>query len=112
MTMPDIQLYQVHQKKSQNIARQTLPANPSIYIYINRINNRLVLKINDWQKLELQTLESIKLFDGTKHLIDKTKNVENVPSLEVAKVVLVQCNLVENQYQQKSEALHTFLYIC
>ena len=71
-----------------------------------------MLKINDWQKLELQTLESIKLFDGTKHLIDKTKNVENVPSLEVAKVVLVQCNLVENQYQQKSEALHTFVYIC
>ena len=37
-----------------------------------------------------------------------TKNGENVPSLEVVKVVLVQCNLVDNQYQQKSEASYTF----
>ena len=38
----------------------------------------------------------------------KTKNGEIVPSLEVAEVVLVQCNLVDNQYQQKSEVLNTF----
>ena len=31
-----------------------------------------------------------------------------MPSLEVVEVVLVQCNLVDNQCQQKSEALHTF----
>ena len=43
-----------------------------------------------------------------KKLIDKTKNGENVPSLEVVEVVLVQCNLVDNQYQQKSEVLYTF----
>ena len=41
-------------------------------------------------------------------LKDKTKNRENVPSLEVVEVVLVQCNLVDNQYQQKSEVLYTF----
>ena len=29
-------------------------------------------------------------------------------SFEVVKVVLVQCNLVRNQYQQKSEVLYTF----
>ena len=29
-------------------------------------------------------------------------------SLEVVEVVLVQCNLVDNQYQQKSEVLRTF----
>ena len=33
---------------------------------------------------------------------------ENVPSLELVEVVLVECNLVDNQYQQKSEVLHTF----
>ena len=43
-----------------------------------------------------------------KKLIDKTKNGEKVPSLEVVEVVLVQCNLVDNQYQQKSEVLYTF----
>ena len=32
-----------------------------------------------------------------------------MPSLEVAEVGLVQCNLVDNQYQQKSEVLYTFM---
>ena len=44
-----------------------------------------------------------------KKITDKTKNGENVPSLEVFEVILVQCNLVDNQYQQKSEVLHTFM---
>ena len=50
------------------------------------------------------------LFGSTKNIIDKTKDGENVPNLEVAKVVLVQCNLVlvDNQYQQKSEVTYTF----
>ena len=30
-------------------------------------------------------------------------------SLEVVEVVLVQCNLADNQYQQKSEVLYTFM---
>ena len=41
----------------------------------------------------------MKLFCSTKK-IDK-KDGENVPSLEVVEVVLVQCNLVDNQYQHK-----------
>ena len=47
---------------------------PPIYVYINRINNRLVFKIKDGYKLELQTPETLKLFDSRKKLIDKTKN--------------------------------------
>ena len=44
-----------------------------------------------------------------KKIIDKTKNAENVPpSLEVVEVVLVQCNLVDDQYQQKCEVSYTF----
>ena len=31
-----------------------------------------------------------------------------MPSLEVFEVVLVQCNLADNQYQQKLEVLYTF----
>ena len=31
-------------------------------------------------------------------MIDKTKNEEDVPNLEVIEDVLVQCNLVDNQY--------------
>ena len=43
----------------------------------------------------------MKLFGSTKKLINKTKKREKVPSLEVVQVVLVQCNLLDNQYQQK-----------
>ena len=82
---------------------------PPIHVYINRINNnRLVFKIKDGYKLELQMPETMKLFGSTKELIDTTKIGENVLSLEVVEVVLVQCNLVDNQHQQKSEVLHTF----
>ena len=52
--------------------------------------------------------ETMKLFGSTKKLINKTKNGENVPSFEVLEVVLVQCNLEDNQYQQKSKVLYTF----
>ena len=44
-----------------------------------------------------------------KKLIDKTNNEENIPILEVVEVVLVQCHLVDNQYQQKPEVLYTFI---
>ena len=45
----------------------------------------------------------MKLFCSRKDVIDKTKNWENVPSLKVVEVVLVQFNLLDNQYQQTSE---------
>ena len=52
---------------------QTLPKIPAIHVYINRVNNRLVLKIKDGYKIELQVPETIKLFSSTIKLIDKTK---------------------------------------
>ena len=50
----------------------------------------------------------MKLFGSTKKLTGKTRNEEKVQNLEVVKVVLVQCYLVDNQYYQKSELLDTF----
>ena len=47
----------------------------------------------------------MNLFGSTKELIDKTKNEENVPSLEVLEAVLVQCNLVDTQYQRKFDTI-------
>ena len=44
----------------------------------------------------------MKFYGSTKKLIEKTKNGENVPSLELVEVVLVQCNLEDSQYQEKS----------
>ena len=58
--------------------RKILSTNPPIYIYINRINERLVFKIEDGYKLALQTSETMKLFGSTKKLIYKTKNGKNL----------------------------------
>ena len=79
---------------------KTLPTNPPINTYINRINNRLVFKVKDGYKPELQRPENMKIFGSAKKLRDKTKNVENVPILEELGVILAQCNLENNQYQQ------------
>ena len=73
---------------------------PPTHAYINRVKNRY--------KLVLRTPETMELFVSTEKLIDKTKNGEKIPSLEVVGVVSVQCNLVDNEYQQKSEVLYTF----
>ena len=77
---------------------ETLTTMPPIHAYTNTVNIRVVFEIKYGYKLELQTPETMKLFGSTKKLIDKTKNGENIPSLEVAEVVLVQFNLVDNQY--------------
>ena len=69
---------------------ETLTTITPIHVYINRINNRLVFKIKDGYKLDLQMPETMKLFGSTKKLIGKTKNGENMPSLEVIEVILVQ----------------------
>ena len=68
---------------------ETLTTISAIYVYINIINDRLVFKIKDGYKLELQTPETTKLFVSTKKLINKTKNGENYTSLEVTEIVLV-----------------------
>ena len=42
-------------------------------------------------------------------MITKDKNGENVPNLEITEVVLVHCNIDNNNYQQDSRVLHTFI---
>ena len=72
---------------------ETLTDKPSIKIYPNKIKNRIVFKIKNGCKLELLTPETMKLLGSTKKVVDKDKNGENVPKLEIVEVVLIQCNL-------------------
>ena len=83
--------------------------NPSIKIYSNKIKNRIVFKIKNGNKLELLNPETIKLLGGTKNVVDKDKNSENVPKLESVEVVLMHCNLVKNDYQHASKVLFSFV---
>ena len=51
----------------------------------------------------------MKTLGSTESKITKDKNGENAPHLEVVELVLVHCNLVNNDYQQDSRILYTFV---
>ena len=73
--------------------------NPPIRTYVNKIENRITFKIKSGYHLELLTPETMKLLGSVESKITKDKNGENVPHLEVVELVLVHCNLVNNDYQ-------------
>ena len=75
-------------------------ANPSIRIYVNKIENRISSKIKTGYYLKLLTPETMKLLGGSKNKITKDKNGGNVPHLDITEVVLVYCNIAKNDYQQ------------
>ena len=51
----------------------------------------------------------MKLLGSSKSKITEDENGVDVPNLEVVEVVLVHCNLVNNDYQQESRILYTFV---
>ena len=51
----------------------------------------------------------MELLGSTENKITKDKNGENVPHSESTEVILVQCNIVNNNYQQDSRVLYTFI---
>ena len=52
---------------------------------------------------------TMKLLKSTKEDVDQDKDGEDVPKLESVEVVLVHCKLVNNNYQQASKVLFTFV---
>ena len=61
--------------------------------------------------LELLKPETMKLLASTENKIMKDKNNENVHHLQMIEVLLVHCNIVNNDYQQDSRILYTFVPI-
>ena len=51
-------------------------------------------------------LQRIKLLGSTKIKIGKDENGENVPCLEITKVILVHRNIVNNNYQHDSRVVY------
>ena len=51
----------------------------------------------------------MKLLGSTNNKITKDKNGENVPRLEITEVILVHCNIVNNDYQKDSRVLYIFV---
>ena len=104
-SISDIQDYfeYILKKHSENVD------DPSIKIYVNKIENRVTFKIKNGPYLELLTSKTMKLLGRTESKIAKDKNGENVPHLEIVELVLIHCNLVNNNYQQNSRILYTFV---
>ena len=78
-------------------------------IYVNKIKNRIVFKIKTGYKLELLSPETMKLLGSKKKDVVQNKDGEDVPKLESVEVALIHCNLVNNNYQQPSKVLFTFV---
>ena len=94
--MSDIQDYfkYILEKHGENIDE------PSVQIYVNKIENRIILKIKNGYSLELLTPKTMKLLGNTKNKITENKNGEYVPHLEITEVVLVHLDIVNNDCQQ------------
>ena len=104
-SISDIQDYfeYILKKHSENVH------DPSIKIYVNKIENWITFKIKEGYYLELLTPETMKLLGNTESKITKDKNGENFPHLETVELVFINCNIVNNNYQQNSRILYTFV---
>ena len=81
----------------------------SVQIYVNKIENRISFKIKTGYSLKLLTPETMKLLGSTENKITKDKNGENGPHLKITEVVLVHCDIFNNDYQQDLRVLYMFV---
>ena len=87
---------------------ETIANSPPVLIYVKKIINRIAFKIETGYNLELLSPEKMKLLESTKKDFDQDKDGEDVGKLKSVEVVLVHCNLVNNNYQQASKVLFFF----
>ena len=83
--------------------------NPSIRIYVNKIEKLIKFKIKTRYYLKLITFETIKLLEISKNKITKDEIGENIPHLEMTEAVLVHYDNVNNDYQEDSRDLYAFV---
>ena len=80
---------------------EALTDNSISLVTVKRIENRIGFKVNTGYYLEILTPESIKLYISTETKITKDKNTEITE--------VVHCNVLDNNYQQDSRVLYTFV---
>ena len=68
----------------------------------NKIENRVTFLIKSGYSLELLTSEAMRLLGCTQNKITENKNGKNVQHLKITEVVLVHCDIVNNNCQQDS----------
>ena len=80
-----------------------------VMINKNKIVNRITFKRKTGCYLEFLSPGTMILLGNTKSKITKDKNVENVPHLEIAEVILVNCNIASNNYKHNWKVVYTFI---
>ena len=88
---------------------ETVTDNPSIRTDINKRENKITFKIKTGYYLKFLTPETMKLLGSTKSKINKDEKGKNVSCLKITEVILIHCNIVNNDYQQDSKVLYTFV---
>ena len=53
--------------------------------------------------------ETMKLTGSSRSKVTENENDENVPNLEITEIVLIHCNIIDNNYQRNSRVLYTFV---
>ena len=91
--------------------------NPSIRIYVNKIENRIEFKIKNAYYLEFLTPETMKFLGSTESKIAKDKNGADVPLLEIVELVLVHVilliminNKIKEYYIHLFQTNHLVIY--
>ena len=74
-----------------------------------KTENRITFNVKKGCYLELLMPETMTLLWSTKSKITKIENGENVPHVKINEVILLHCNIVNNDYQQDSGVLYTFV---
>ena len=91
------------------ILRKNGEKNDNLLIKVYK--NRLTFKIKTGYYLKILASKTMKLLRSTKSKITADKNGVNVPNLQIAEVVLVHHNIVNNDNQQDSRVFYTFFLI-
>ena len=81
--------------------------NPSIKIYVNKIENRTTFKIKTGCYLELLTPEKMKLLGSIENKITKDKNGKSAPHLEITEWL----TMINNDYREDSRVLYNQLVV-
>ena len=88
---------------------EPLDHNPSIRINENKIKSWNTFTIKTGYYFELLTPEAIKLLGSNKSKINNDKNGGSMSHLEINEVVVVHCNIVNNDYPHDSRVLYTVI---
>ena len=89
---------QMLHRLAKALAQVNAGNNLSIMIDVNKKENRITFKIKTGYYIELLTSETMKLLGSNQSKISKDENGENVSHLWITEVILVHCNIVNNNY--------------